>query len=55
MRATLLEMAQELSVRLGASPQVYHAPCADIFDEAAAQAELAGQAARATQVMAGDG
>ncbi|HZG21898.1 MAG TPA: IclR family transcriptional regulator [Herbaspirillum sp.] len=50
MRATLLQMAQELSVRLGASPQIYQSPVsADIFDEAAAQEALAAQA------MAGDG
>ncbi|MBB5390915.1 MULTISPECIES: IclR family transcriptional regulator [unclassified Herbaspirillum] len=37
LRGKLLVLAQELSVRLGATPQVYHNPSPDIFNEAAVQ------------------
>lgn len=40
MRGKLLALAQELSVRLGASALVYQNPSSDIFDESAAQKEL---------------
>ncbi|WP_236904492.1 IclR family transcriptional regulator [Collimonas fungivorans] len=40
LRGKLLALAQDLSVRLGASPKIYVNPTSDVFDEAAAQAKL---------------
>lgn len=40
LRAKLLEQAQELSSKLGASPTAYINPVSDIFDEAAVQQTL---------------
>jgi len=44
LRDKLLELARELSAKLGASPSVYVNPTSEVFDEPAAQAELARQA-----------